>query len=100
VIKEKLYSRHSISRKQYNPETGELVGKSTLWPSYQNNNGSIMINDATITMDKPYICHGDKIGKREMVSPHGLEILDSVNPTPMCSRFIKMLMNTYNSMKK
>jgi hypothetical protein len=100
TLRKKNYYKVKIERLQYDEKTGEQIGKSIVRPSSRNYNGSIIINDSTVKLEKPYIYRNGIISKREMLSSHGLEILNYEHPSPLLSRFMKMIMKSYQFMKR
>jgi hypothetical protein len=100
VIREKKYTKNSIIRTQFDENTGEQIGQSIVHPNSKNYNGSIIINDKSVSMKNPFLHRDGIIGKRELLSKHDLEILDYENQSPILQRFLKMVSNSYNAMKK
>jgi hypothetical protein len=93
TVKSKNVKNGIITRKQYNPNTGALVGKSVVDPPTKHKSGSMIVNDASIKMEKPYHFFQGKISKGDLVRPKGLQIIATEKLSPMAQRFLRLVQN-------
>lgn len=83
-----------ITRRQYNPQTGQEIGMSEVYPPTRYRSGSILVNDRSLKMKAPFHFFEGKISSGELLRQKGLEINTLEEMTPIAQRFMKMLVAT------
>lgn len=97
LVSTKARCKGAIKRRQFNPETQELIGSSSVRPSTKYSSGQIIVNDETISMNEPFHYLNGKVSKYDTtLTRNEVTFWDAENPSPLSRRFIKMLLKTLN----